>query len=111
LLNLYQKYYLPLGSKLAPLVKPLVLALWPGLDEENGDFFEKTLSILDGLCEKVGNGIFWGGVWSAMLRCGGIKDGLGSVRMGGVQFLLRRVPKGNKEGFYFKFLFVFFCLF
>lgn len=42
LLELYQRFYLPLEDKLRPVVKALILALLPGLEEETGEFFDKV---------------------------------------------------------------------
>jgi len=42
LLNLYDTHYLPLQSGLRPVMKSMILALLPGLEEETGEFFEKV---------------------------------------------------------------------
>ena len=47
LLNIYETYYLPLGSDLRPAAKALLLALLPGMEEETGDFFERVRVQLD----------------------------------------------------------------
>lgn len=42
LINIYETYYLPLGSDLRPATKALILALLPGVEEETGDFFDRV---------------------------------------------------------------------
>ena len=42
LLNIYEKYYLPLGEDLRPVTKAMLLALLPGMEEETGDFFDRV---------------------------------------------------------------------
>lgn len=42
LLDLYDTYYLPLQSGLRPVMKSFILALFPGLEEETGEFFDKV---------------------------------------------------------------------
>lgn len=41
-LNLYERFYLPLQASLRPAIKAFILALLPGLEEETGEFFEKV---------------------------------------------------------------------
>ena len=41
-LNLYERFYLPLQASLRPATKAFILALLPGLEEETGEFFEKV---------------------------------------------------------------------
>jgi hypothetical protein len=42
LLELYERFYLPLEDGLRPVIKALILALLPGLEEETGEFFERV---------------------------------------------------------------------
>lgn len=42
LLDIYLKYYIPLGNDLKPLLKGFILAVLPFLEEENNELFEKV---------------------------------------------------------------------
>lgn len=42
LINIFEKYYLPLGHDLRPATKAFILALLPGMEEETGDFFDRV---------------------------------------------------------------------
>jgi hypothetical protein len=42
LLGLYDTHYLPLQQSLRPITKAFILALLPGLEEENGEFFDQV---------------------------------------------------------------------
>lgn len=41
-LNIYERFYLPLQEELRPATKAFILALLPGLEEETGEWFEKV---------------------------------------------------------------------
>jgi len=43
LLNLYEKYYLPLGKDLKPCMKSLILALLPGFEDEGNEYYEQVI--------------------------------------------------------------------
>lgn len=42
LLNLYDTHFLPLQENLRPITKSFIIALLPGLEEENGEYFDKV---------------------------------------------------------------------
>ena len=42
LIELYERFYLPLEDGLRPVIKALILALLPGLEEETGEYFDKV---------------------------------------------------------------------
>lgn len=42
ILALYEKYYLPLGMRLKPSLKGLIVALLPSLEEENNEYFNRV---------------------------------------------------------------------
>ena len=51
LLELYEKYYLPLGSRLNPALSGLLVALLPGLEEENSEFYPRVLNLLRAIAQ------------------------------------------------------------
>jgi len=59
LLNLYEKYYLPLGKDLKPCMKSFILALLPGFEDEGNEYYEQTYNLMDKLCNIVGEEYFY----------------------------------------------------
>ncbi|KAG8763896.1 hypothetical protein FRC12_008365, partial [Ceratobasidium sp. 428] len=86
LLNLYDTHFLPLGSSLRPATRALILALLPGLEEEQGEFFDKVLALLDRLAGTVGTSFFFMNVWLVLLSAP-------SARAPALNLLARRLPK------------------
>ncbi|KAG9033005.1 hypothetical protein FRB95_000667 [Tulasnella sp. JGI-2019a] len=90
LLNIYDTYYLPLQASLRPVMKAFILALLPGLEEENGEFFEKVLSILDRLSSTVSQSFFLQNVWLILLTSP-------TSRGSAINYLSRRFPKLSEQ--------------
>ncbi|ORX53715.1 hypothetical protein BCR36DRAFT_348582 [Piromyces finnis] len=59
LLNMYEKYYLPLGKDLKPCMKSLILALLPGFEDEGNEYYEQTYNLMNKLCDIVGKEYFY----------------------------------------------------
>ncbi|KAG5220330.1 Dopey, N-terminal-domain-containing protein [Salix suchowensis] len=90
LLNLYDTHYMPLQGGLRPIMKSLILALLPGLEEETGEFFEKVLGLLDKLSGTVSHSFFFQNIWLIMLTTP-------SARGTSLNFLGRRLPRLNAD--------------
>ncbi|TPX67373.1 hypothetical protein SpCBS45565_g03814 [Spizellomyces sp. 'palustris'] len=86
ILALYEKFYLPLGLRLKPSLKALILALLPSLEEENNEYFDRVMGILDGLVRSVGQGYFYHCIWLSLIS-------VPHLRLAAVNYLLRRMPK------------------
>ncbi|KAG8740013.1 hypothetical protein FRC10_004853 [Ceratobasidium sp. 414] len=86
LLNLYDTHFLPLGPSLRPATRALILALLPGLEEEQGEFFDKVLALLDRLAGTVGTSFFFMNVWLVLVSAP-------SARAPALNLLARRLPK------------------
>ncbi|QRW09045.1 hypothetical protein RhiLY_08044 [Ceratobasidium sp. AG-Ba] len=86
LLNLYDTHFLPLGQSLRPATRALILALLPGLEEEQGEFFDKVLALLDRLAGTVGTSFFFMNVWLVLVSAP-------SARAPALNLLARRLPK------------------
>ena len=55
LLTIFESYIVPLkSSALRPALKSIILALLPGLEEENSDEFDRTMRLLAALKESIG---------------------------------------------------------
>ncbi|KAG5652198.1 hypothetical protein H0H81_005933 [Sphagnurus paluster] len=88
LLNLYGTHYLPLQAGLRPVMKSMILALLPGLEEETSEFFDKVLNLLDRLSGTVSPSFFFQNIWLVMLTTP-------SARGTALNFLARRLPRLN----------------
>ncbi|KAI0348103.1 hypothetical protein BDW22DRAFT_1350250 [Trametopsis cervina] len=86
LLNLFDTHYLPLQAGLRPVMKAFILALLPGLEEETGEFFDKTMGLLDRLSGTVAPAFFLQNVWLIMLTSP-------PARGTSLNFLSRRLPR------------------
>ncbi|PWZ01195.1 hypothetical protein BCV70DRAFT_199555 [Testicularia cyperi] len=85
LLVIYEQYYLPLQEDLRPLAKALQLALLPGLEEETGEFFERTLRLFDRISDAVFQPFFLQCLWLTLITSP-------SVRLAAMNYLARRMP-------------------
>jgi hypothetical protein len=86
-LDLLERFYLPIGTGLRPALKALVLALLPGIDEEGGEYFDKTLALIDAIRREVkDDAYFWQCVLLATITAP-------ARRQGALAFLGRRLPK------------------
>ncbi|RDX51932.1 hypothetical protein OH76DRAFT_1400831 [Lentinus brumalis] len=66
-LNLFDTHYVPLQAGLRPVMKAFILALLPGLEEENGEYFDKVLALLDRLAGTISQSFFFQNIWLAIL--------------------------------------------
>ena len=86
-LDLLETFYLPVGTALRPALKSLVLALLPGIDEEGGEYFDKTLALIGAIRNEVQDDpYFWQCVLLATITAP-------ARRQGALAFLSRRLPK------------------
>ncbi|KAF9960614.1 hypothetical protein BGZ65_012020 [Modicella reniformis] len=67
LLEIYEKYYLPLKDRLRPCLKSFMIGLLPGLDEEGSEFFDKVLDIMDKLRKAVDETFFFQCMWLILI--------------------------------------------
>ncbi|KAG8840312.1 hypothetical protein FRB91_006317, partial [Serendipita sp. 411] len=86
LLMLYDTHYLAIQQSLRPITKAFMLALLPGLEEENGEFFDQVLHILDRLSGIVTPSFFLQNLWLCMITTK-------TARAPALHYLSRRLPK------------------
>ncbi|KAF9918461.1 hypothetical protein BX616_008681 [Lobosporangium transversale] len=67
LLDIYEKYYLPLKDRLKPCLKSFLIGLLPGLDEEGSEFFDRVLNIIDSLRKAVDETFFFQCMWLILI--------------------------------------------
>ncbi|KAI1316511.1 hypothetical protein EDD11_009924 [Mortierella claussenii] len=67
LLDIYEKYYLPLKDRLKPCLKSFMIGLLPGLDEEGSEFFDRVLNIIDSLRKAVDETFFFQCMWLILI--------------------------------------------
>ncbi|KAH8153786.1 uncharacterized protein LAJ45_01553 [Morchella importuna] len=85
-LTLLERFYLPLSTSLRPALKSLILSLLPGIDEEGGEYFDRTLALMDGIRNGVGDDAYF---WQCFLLATITSPGR---RQGALAFLGRRLP-------------------
>ncbi|XP_071455571.1 protein DOP1 homolog isoform X2 [Hetaerina americana] len=65
LLTVYETHFVPLGERLRPGLSGFLSGVLPGL-EEGSDYFERTNSLLEKVCEGVGGSHFYGCLWECL---------------------------------------------
>ena len=90
-LTLFETFIIPLGQAFRPAEKSVILALLPGLEEEHGEYFEKTLSVIDEirLAVKDEEGFFWQCLWLAIATSA-------EQRVGACNYCLKRMESLQK---------------
>ncbi|KAG0208460.1 hypothetical protein BGX28_000598 [Mortierella sp. GBA30] len=92
LLDIYEKYYLPLKDRLKPCLKSFMIGLLPGLDEEGSEFFDRVLNIMDSLRKAVDETFFFQCMWLILITSS-------PHRGPALHYLSRRMPLlTNTEG-------------
>ncbi|BGP14202.1 hypothetical protein JCM10213v2_002145 [Rhodosporidiobolus nylandii] len=89
-LNIYERFYLPLQESLRPATKAFILALLPGLEEETGEWFEKVAALLDRLSGTVSPSFFFQNIWLVLITAPG-------SRIPALNYLSRRLPKMESD--------------
>ncbi|KAF9924707.1 hypothetical protein FBU30_005377 [Linnemannia zychae] len=90
LLDIYEKYYLPLKERLKPCLKSFMIGLLPGLDEEGSEFFDRVLNILDNLRKNVDETFFFQYVAFVLGDDAGLMVRAFSATVGDSQLLVQR---------------------
>ncbi|KAN0061878.1 hypothetical protein ACQY0O_005872 [Thecaphora frezii] len=90
LLDIYEKHYIPLQEDLRPITRALLLALLPGLEEETGEFFDRTLKLLDSVSRSVGRAFFLQCLWLVLITTP-------STRLAALNYLGKRMPDLGQE--------------
>ncbi|ETS64592.1 hypothetical protein PaG_01061 [Moesziomyces aphidis] len=85
LLAIYETFYLPLHDDLRPLTRALQMALLPGLEEETGEYFDRTIRLLDRISDAVEPAYFLQNLWLTLITTP-------SVRLAALNYLTRRMP-------------------
>lgn len=85
-LTLLERFYLPLSTSLRPALKSLILALLPGIDEEGGEYFDRTLVLMDKVKSGVEDDAYF---WQCFLLATITSPGR---RQGALAFLGKRLP-------------------
>lgn len=92
LIEIYSKFYIPLGQKLCPIIKAFILATLPfvklinKVEEENNERFEQCLLLLKSASQAVGYPEFYGAIWKSII----ISQ---QSRLPALNFLLKKMPK------------------
>lgn len=85
-LALFDRFYVPLSVDLRPLTRALLLSLLPGLEEENGEFFDHVVRLLDHISASVSTAFFLQNIWLVLITSP-------AVRLPALHYLARRMPQ------------------
>ncbi|XP_054164258.1 protein dopey-1-like isoform X2 [Oppia nitens] len=66
LLEIYEKHFIPLGTRLTPALDGFLIAILPGLEEN--DCHERTDKLLVEVCNAVSQEFFYGSLWRCVLN-------------------------------------------
>ena len=66
-LDIYERFYLPLHTDLRPMTRALLLSLLPGVEEESSEFFDRVITLLDRLAASVQWPFFIRTMWKVMI--------------------------------------------
>jgi Dopey, N-terminal len=72
--------------RLVPCLKALILAVFPFLEEEGNEFFDRAASILDKLSKATRPDVFYASLWKAISESK-------HCRISAVTFLLKKMPR------------------
>lgn len=85
-LDVYERFYLPLQFDLRPMTRALLLSLLSGLEEESSECFDRVVALLDNIAASVGWPFFLQTMWKVVVTSP-------NVRLCAFNFLARRMPK------------------
>lgn len=82
---------MPLGREIRPALRSLILALLPGIDEEGGEYFDRTIDLIDALRVAVNDDVFF---WQSFLLATMTSP---TKRQGSLAWLNKKMPKLDSE--------------
>ncbi|WFC94119.1 hypothetical protein MBRA1_000751 [Malassezia brasiliensis] len=86
LLDIFDRFYVPLNVDLRPVTHALLLSLLPGLEEESSEFFDRVVRLLDQIAASVGREFFLQNIWLVLISSK-------AIRLSALNYLARRMPK------------------
>ncbi|KAJ1651312.1 hypothetical protein IWQ61_008089, partial [Dispira simplex] len=86
LLTIFRTRYLPLKNRLRVCIKGLVSALLFGLEEENSEYFDSVLELLDGVAKNVEPSYYFQALFLCLITSP-------ELRGAALHYLSRRLPK------------------
>ncbi|KAJ3351115.1 hypothetical protein HDU91_006160 [Kappamyces sp. JEL0680] len=86
ILQIYLTYLIPLGPRLVPSLKAVILSLLAFLDEEGNEFFDQAALLLDKIIQATNLPSFYASFWLAV-------SGSVQCRTAACNFLLKKMPK------------------
>ena len=85
LLDLFERYYVPLGARAVPCLPGLVLALLSAMEDVGSDFYHRAVKLLDALAARTPTDAFMAAVWGRLLHNS-------TVRYTALSYLSMRFP-------------------
>ena len=88
LLDLFQRYYVPLGPRVVPCLPGLVLSLLSAMDDVGSEYYQRAIHLLDALTYCTPTHAIMSAVWGRLLHNA-------SVRYQALTYLKMRFPLGT----------------
>eukprot|EP01133_Synstelium_polycarpum_P019050 gene19050-22806_t len=85
-LKMYERHFLPLGSRLHACLTGIVSSLLPGLEEGQGEIYEACKRLLDSFCKATSTTLFYQAIWKSLIITP-------YNRQAAINFLLTHLPK------------------
>src|SRR5690606_2473316 len=90
-ISLIQTFFIPLGKRLRPALKSVILALLPGIDEEGGEYFDDAFNLIESIRAAVAEDTYF---WQCFLLATITSP---QRRQGALAYLTRQLPKLDTE--------------
>ena len=73
LLDLFERYYVPLGPRVVPCLPGLVLALLSAMEDVGSEYNRRAVKMLDALTQSTPTHAIMGAVWGRLLHRGDLR--------------------------------------
>ena len=90
LLRLYDQHLLSLRRRLRPITKALIMAILPGLEDEQSETYDRCLLLLERLSQNVDKAYFFQCIWLVLIT-------QSSLRAPAVNFISKRMPQAKTK--------------
>lgn len=90
LLRLYDQHFLSLRRRLRPITKALIMAILPGLEDEQAETYDRCLMLLERLSQTVDKAYFFQCIWLVLIT-------QSSLRAPAINFISKRMPQAESK--------------
>ena len=90
MLDIFERYFLPLEMNLVPCLSGLLISILPGLDEEGSEVYDRVLRLVNNLGKRTDKQIFFRALWKSVVASP-------NVRCATISYLDRNIPKPGED--------------